>query len=245
MPLEPSANLESCIRICESALQAAGVPHWLAFGGLWGLVRNEGVVPDHDLDYCTYYGQDWKMIKKFFESSGYSMPKTILSDTDQSKALYCSLSNDRGLPHVCLSFWFPHGDNYYYCHDQKHEVAGVGVPASGYWFRGVPKYLVEKDVLRMVEWPGINQQYKVSVPRFAGGVLDHMYIDWAYQKQRFEIGANRAVLRDRCKSYHKGGATSPFEVHVQSMEQWNDKKYIDAELAKSMFEWKKKLKNAL
>lgn len=245
MPLEPCAALESALRIADHSFRFSGSPYWLSFGGLWGIVRNEGTIPDHDLDFCTYYGQDYRKIQAAFKSRGYEMTKVLVSDTDKDKAVYASLSSTKGLPHICLSFWYLHDGVRYYCHDQKHEVEGVGVPKSGYWFRGVPANLVEENRIRYVEWPGVNQQYKVRVPRFAGAVLDHLYIDWAYQKQRHEIGQDRQVLRDRCKSYHKGGATSPYEVHVASMGQWSDQKHIEAELEKSKAAWEVKLKNAL
>jgi hypothetical protein len=168
------------------------------------------------------------------------MSKALLSDTDQ-KPLYCSFGSEAGYPHICLSFWYEHKGIAYYCHDQKHEVEGIGVPKSGYWFRGVPISCISE--FKMVEWPGIPQTAKIRVPRFPGIMLDSMYPDWAYKIQKYNIGKGNKVIDEKMDSYYHGGACSPYEVHVTSMRQWQDEKYINEQLSESLRKWKVKLKN--
>lgn len=243
--LEPGQKLEKTLKVINNAMNYASVPYWLCFGGLWGLIQNDGVVPDGDLDLCTYYGQDYRRIAKAFAATPgrYIMTKAIVSDTDKDMALYCGFNSEAGLPHLCLSFWYPHEGISYYCHDQAHEVKGVGVPASGYFFRGVPTYAIEKDdCFRLVEWPGIVQSIKIRVPRFPGVVLDHLYPDWAFRQQKYNIDRKHTVIRDKSVSYHKGGAISPYAVHVVSMNDFQNKKHIEQQLAEGRKKWEIRLK---
>lgn len=240
--LQPSQLLENTIKVINSSFGYAKMRYWLSFGGLYGIVRNRGIIPDGDLDLCTLHGQPFEKIQKFFAASParYGMSKALLSDIT-NMPLYCSFGSESGYPHICLSFWYEHEGIAYYCHDQHHEVEGVGVPKSGYWFRGVPISCISE--LKMVEWPGCAQNCKISVPRFPGTMLDNMYPDWAFKIQKYNIGKNHAVDDDKMESYYKGGACSPYEVHVESMKQWSDKKYIDDQLKQSSVKWKVKLKN--
>lgn len=239
--LQPGKGIETAVKIINMAMGYAKVQYWLCFGGLWGLIMNKGVIPDGDLDICVLYGEDYKRIQKSFSScpGGYTMAHAMLDDTDRSKALHCSFNSSQGFPHICLSFWYLHKGIRYYCHDQNFEVHGEGVPPSGYWFKGVPESAIGET--RLVEWPGINQMAKISVPRLPGAILDHLYPDWAYRKQRYEVKRNQ-VQEDKMVSYHKGGAVSPYRVHVQSMAQFRDEKYIGKELGNSRREYEALLK---
>ena len=114
------------------------------------------------------------------------------------------------------------------------------MPKSGYWFRGVPAHCISE--LKMVEWPGIPQTAKIWVPRYPGAMLDNMYPDWAYKIQKYNIGKAYQVNKDKLDSYHHGGATSPYEVHVNSMKQWADSRYIKDQLTESGKKWQTKLK---
>jgi hypothetical protein len=243
--LTPGKELENALRIINGTMNYAGVPYWLCFGGLWALIQNNGVVPDGDLDLCTYYGQDYKRVAKAFEGSPgrYKMMKAVVDDTN-GNALYCHFVGSTGLPHICLSFWYLHDEIRYYCHDQHHEVEGTGSPKSGFYFRGIPAYAVHEDPenFRMSEWPGINQATKVRVPRFPGVVLDNLYPDWAYRKQRYEVKRNQ-VIPELMASYHKGGAISPYAVHVQSMKDWQNGWHVKDELEKAKQAWIVRLKN--
>jgi hypothetical protein len=242
--LKPGDLLERTIRVVQSAFQYAGVPYWLGFGGLWGLIQNEGVVPDSDLDYCTYYGGSYeRLVKSMSMSPGrYTATRVLLDDTNPSAALYAGFNSSVGYPHICVSFWYKHKGIRYYCHDQRHEVQGVKAPPGGYWFRGVPAEAVDGDeMFRMVEWPGINQQFKVRVPRFPGVILDHCYPDWPYRKQRYNIQEHK-IQKDKMASYHKGGATSPYAVYVKSMRQWRNEAYIQNQLAEGRQKWNTRLK---
>lgn len=242
--LEPSQKLENTIKIINSAFNFAGVKYWLCFGGLWGLIRNNGIIPDDDIDLCVLYGEDHNRIAKAFSGTPgrYSMTKVMLNDTDKNRAVYCAFNSEAGYPHICLSFWYKHNDIRYYCHDQHREVVGIGTPSSGYYFRGVPAYAVEGDVFRMVEWPGIQQATKIRVPRFPGVILDNMYPDWGYMKQRYEIKKND-VNQEKMASYHKGGAISPYAIHVSSMGEFLNEKYVQKELLESKRKWDMRLNN--
>ncbi len=244
--VSPGRGIEIVLRVLPQAFNYSGVPYWLCFGGLWALVRNSGIIPDGDFDVCTYYGHDYQRIEKAFRGvpGHYVMTKAIVDNTDHSKALYCAYSSQEGYPHICLSFWYLHDGIRYYCHDQHHEVEGVGIPRSGYFFRGIPAYAVEDDPnnFRTVEWPGINQQYKIRVPRAAGVVLDNLYPDWAFKKQHYEVKPG-VIEEDKMVSYHKGGAISPYAVHVSSMADWNNEGHVKQELVKSRAAWLIRLKN--
>ena len=240
--LKPSQLLENTIRVINQVMNYSKTPYWLAFGGLYGIIKNDGVIPDGDFDLCTFYGEDFGKIEKAFRASParYCMSKAIVSDTDNSKALYCSFGSECGYPHICLSFWYKHDGILYYCHDQHHEVEGVGVPKSGYFFRGVPEACVKE--FKLVEWPGISQINKIRVPRFPGLMLDNMYPDWAYKIQKYNVNGNHEINKDRLESYHHGGACSPYEIHVNSMKQFLDDKYIENQLKESKRKWEIKLK---
>lgn len=244
--LGPGRNLEIALRIIPQAFNYATVPYWLCFGGLWALIRNNGVIPDGDFDLCTYYGHDFRRIEKAFRGvpGRYVMTKAIVDDTNQDKALYCAYSSQEGYPHICLSFWYLHNGIRYYCHDQHHEVEGVGVPKSGYFFRGIPAYAVDDipNNFRTVEWPGVNQQFKIRVPRAAVVILDNLYPDWAYKKQHYEVKPG-VIQEDKMVSYHRGGAISPYAVHVQSMNTWKNEGHVKQELEKSKEKWLIRLKN--
>jgi hypothetical protein len=244
--LGPGKEIENVLRIINQVMHYAGVKYWLCFGALWAIVRNGGVVPDGDFDICTYYGNDYQKIARAFGAAPgrYVMGKAVVDDIARDKALYCSFGSEQGYPHICLTFWYFHNGIRYYCHDQHHEVNGVGVPQSGYYFRGVPAVLVEDNPnnFRNVEWPGVAQITKVSVPRFSGTILDTMYPDWAFKKQHYEI-RNGDVKEEKMVSYHKGGAISPYAVHVQSMNDFKNDGYIKTELEKSDRVWKIRLKN--
>lgn len=243
--LVPGRELENCLKIINRVMNYANAPYWLSFGGLWGLVQNGGVVPDGDLDLCTYYGVDYERVaKSFLGSPGrYELQKAVLDDVNKN-ALYCHFVGTSGLPHLCLSFWYLHDGIRYYCHDQHHEVEGVGVPKTGYYFRGVPSYAVEDtlDNFRMAEWPGISQETKVRVPRFPGIILDNLYPDWAYKKQRYMV-KNYKPQEEKMASYHRGGAVSPYAVHVTSMSQFADAGHIQRELLEAKKKWMIRLKN--
>jgi hypothetical protein len=245
--LGPGKEIENVLRIINQVMHYSGVKYWLCFGALWALIRNNGVVPDGDFDICTYYGSDYKRIEKAFAAAPgrYVMSKAVVDDIARDKALYCSFGSQEGYPHICLTFWYLHDGVRYYCHDQHHEVvSGVGVPQSGYFFRGVQAVFVEDDQnnFRNVEWPGVPQINKIRVPRFAGTVLDTMYPDWAFKKQHYEV-RNGVVDIDKMMSYHKGGAISPYAVHVQSMKDFENSGYIKRELEKSKRAWEIRLKN--
>jgi hypothetical protein len=139
-----------------------------------------------------------------------------------------------------LSFWYEHNGIRYYCHDNAGEIKGEMVPPSGYWFKGVVSEFVKDFV--MVEWPGINQQYKIRVPIYSGMVLDSMYPMWAFRKQRYEIRKNNVEM-DKTASYHEGGATSPFRVHVKSMSEFINGAGIKSQLVESEKVWNKQFKD--
>jgi hypothetical protein len=242
--VKPCKGLQNSIRIIQQVFRLSGEKYWLSFGGLFGIVMRDGIIPDSDLDICTYYGANWQRIKKTFERCGYRFIKALRSDTDPEQVLYCSFEDnhsgfggdkDNHMPHICLSFWYPHGDKYYYCHDQCFEVkSGIDVPKSGYFFRGVPKDLADRpEYFREVEWPGINGQYKVSVPRFPGAMLDYLYPDWAYLQQRYNVGRDHKIDLSRCDSVYHGGAVGRYAVHVKSMADWKNAAHVEAELKKS------------
>ena len=243
--LTPSREMEVAIMVINQAMNYAGIPYWLCFGGLWALIKNNGIVPDGDFDICTYYSQDYTRIAKTLRNvpGRYVMTKALVDDTDRSKALYCSFGSEEGFPHICLSFWYLHDGIRYYCHDQRHEVEGIGVPSSGYSFRGIPAASVDDDPnnFKMVEWPGVNQQAKIRVPRFPGMILDNLYPDWAYKMQKYEVG-DGVVDEERMASYHRGGAISPYAVEVKSMRDFGNSNHIAAELVKSRSKWNIRLK---
>lgn len=239
--LKPSPILENSIRVINQVFNYSRVNYWLAFGGLYGIIKNDGIIPDGDFDLCTNYGEDYRKIQRAFQASPgrYGMSKALVSDVEPNNALYCSFGSEARYPHICLSFWYEHKGIMYYCHDQRHEVEGVGSPKSGYFFRGVPKHTVESFTL--VEWPGINQMHKIRVPTYSGTLLDHMYPYWAFKVQKYNI-SNNNVDKENLASYYQRGASSPYEVHVDSMKQWSDDKFIEEQLKISQKKWDTLLK---
>jgi hypothetical protein len=243
--LAPGKEIERTLQFINYAMDQARAPYWLCFGGLYAIIKNNGVIPDADFDICTYANEDWKKIAKCFESSGggYTMTHAILDDVS-GNALHCAFDSSQGYPHVCVSFWHESAGYRFYCHDSKGEVrSGAAVPPSGYWFKGMPSGLVanEKENFKMVEWPGIPQNTKVRVPRRAGAVLDYLYPFWEFRIQKYEVYHNQ-VVPEKMVSYHKGGAISPYEVHVNSMRQFEDSTHMTLELGKSKIEYSKYLK---
>lgn len=235
--LKPSQVLENSIRVINQVFNYSNVPYWLSFGGLFGIVKNNGIIPDGDFDLCTFYGEDYTKVQKAFKGSPgrYGMSKALVSDVDDGKALYCSFGSENGYPHICLSFWYEHDGIMYYCHDQRHEVEGIGIPKSGYFFRGVPKKCVE--LFMMAEWPGINQMHKIRVPVYSGTMLDYMYPYWPFKVQKYNVDSNHSVDAEKMQSVYQRGASSMYQVHVESMKQWDDRKYIEDQLSQSKKNW--------
>ena len=244
MELKPSAELEKSIRIINHNMNYTRIPYWLSFGALWGLVRNNGTVPDGDFDICTYYGADWKKIRKVFESRGFTMSKALINDADPENILYMGFNHPE-YAHVCISFWYPAHGMRWYCHDENKDVpmGQTGVPKSGYYMKGVPAEIVnDESMFKMVEWPGIDGLDKIRVPIMAGTMLDNLYIGWAYKKQHYVPGSSHLVDVDKLRSYYAGGAQARYAVHLDTFGQMADKPYIDRELAKSEAAWRLRLK---
>ena len=169
------------------------------------------------------------------------MAKALQNDADPENILYMGF-NRKDWPHICVSFWYPHDGITYYYNDQNHEISdgNVGMPPSGLFFKGVPVSCLQE--FRYVEWPGIVQNVKVRVPRFPGAILDHCYPDWGYTKQRYTITHGHQINPDKTVSIFKGGAISPYMVHVKSMSQWNDAGYIAQQLKAGRQKWLNRLK---
>jgi len=240
--IEPGKQLERTLKCLHEAFEGSGLFYWLSFGGLFGLSQNQGVVPDDDLDFCTFYGSDWKRFVQAMERYGYVMSKAMLDDSDPKNVVYLGF-NHRDLIHICVSFWYLHDGMRYYCHDQASEVKGTQVPKSGYWFRGMPAEWVDnQDYYKLVEWPGIPQFTKVRVPLFPGMFFDYGYPGWAYHKQRYNVSKRYQVEPEKCVSIYRGHAVSPLQVYLKSMTQWRDPKYIAEQLRKGRREWLKKVK---
>lgn len=233
--ISPGKELQKTIEIINTVFSSCGYQYWLCFGGLWGLIKNFGTIPDGDLDICVRFGCDYKKIAATFARSpgGYSLGNTIISDTG-GEALHCGF-NTNGLPHICLSFWYEHDGVMYYCHDQNFEVKGAGVPASGYFFKGVPAAYLQE--FSRVEWPGIEQQVKISVPAYPGAVLDSMYPNWAWQKQRYVLDKYRSVVPDKMVSVRAGGATSKYKLHLKSMNDFGNSRLIKQQIEESTKKW--------
>lgn len=243
MSLKSGPVMEKTIRIIDMSFRYSRTHYWLYFGALWGLCQNAGTIPDGDFDMCVYYGSDWHKIVKSFQSFGYTLSKALLNDADNNHIMYCGF-NKEGFPHVCLSFWYLHNGIRYYCHDQNFELKNgdIGAPPSGYYFKGVPDFFVHDETMfKRVEWPGINQQYKITVPMLPA--LDYMYPCWPYIKQRFHVlGYGVDINKEKSISVYRHGAISPYMVHVKSMRQWQDDKYIKNQLEESINKWKLKIK---
>jgi hypothetical protein len=241
----PGKEIETTLKKVGPALnKATNQRYFLNWGGLLAVARYDGVSPDNDMDFATFYGVDYKIVERCMDAAGYNMTKCMLDDTDESKAVYCSFdkkANSSVLMHICLTFLYPHDGIHYYCHDSRGEISGVGKP-SEYFFRGIPsEYVGEPVLFRDAEWPGIPQMTKVRVPRFPGVFLDYCYRDWGYVKQRYNI-VNYKYEKDKVEPLNKHGAMSPFAVNVKSMAQWKDERHVRSELKKSRAEWLKELK---
>ena len=244
--LGPSLLLEGEIKRAEEALDS--VPHWLGFGGLYGLVYNNGIIPDADLDYCTYYGMDYKRIKQQFEAQGYTCTKVLLNDINRSKALYmgfnrpvdkkCLLPENRlenHQCHICLSFWYPANGMLWFCHDSSGEVSGEAVPPY-YEFKGVPENILHKDDIIKVEYPGIPGNVKVSVPLMAGALLDYCYIGSPFKAQKYNV-KNYEIQEDKLAPLFSGGAISRYACKLKSIAQFEDKAYMNGQLKESQKKW--------
>ena len=243
--LHPSKLLQEEIAACEDAL--AGIPHWLGFGGLYGLIYNQSIVPDSDLDYCTFYGGDYTRIVKAFEAHGYVNTKAMLDDTDPTKALYMGfnrkvhkrhLTADAGDPktHVCVSCWYPSQGIRWYCHDSNGEISGPGVPMS--WsFRGVPAEIVEDEgAIIQVEWPGIPGSNKVTVPLMGATMLDYLYIASAYKKQKYNV-VDFQPEWDKMVSIYSGGACSRYAAQLDSIARFKEDGFMQKQMAESKKKW--------
>lgn len=225
----------------------AKMNYWLSWGALWALVRNKGVLEpkNRDFDICVPYGADFRRIEKAFTSMGYRMSHAMVDDTKPENALHCGFDPLQvgKFIHVCVAFLYPRESMFWYCHDSTNEISGVAAPNNGYYFRGFPKAGYDDDIyFRMVEWPGIEQSVKIRVPRFPGAILDICYPDWAYKKQRYNIGKNHEVIEEKMASYHKGGAAPKYAVWVKSMRDWNDNRHVQSQLQNSERKWKANLK---
>jgi hypothetical protein len=235
--------MESTFKIINSCMSYTRTKWWLDFGGLWGLIKNNGTIPDGDLDICCLYPAPWQKIRKMFEGRGYSCTRVMLNDADNSQAVYMSFDHPKFL-HICLSIWYPARGVRWYCHDNAREISGEGIPSIGYYFKGMPAELVEgDDKFRMVEWPGINQQTKVSVPVYPGSFMDYKYPSWAYTIQRYNINSKHTVESDKMVSIHKGGAMSPHQVHLNSIADFNRDSIYNAKAQEGTRNYVIQLKN--
>ena len=258
MGLKPCKQLQKTIQIIDYVFRYTRTPYFLHFGGLIAIAKKDGVVPDGDLDLCTYYEEShkWERIRKCFESKGFKMIKALQDDTNPRNILYCGFNptiaqapedyeKEEFFPHMCLSFWYEHKGIRYYCHDQHHEISGgnVAVPPSGYFFKGFPAEWVQQKYLKRVEWPGIPGQYKISAPMLP--FLEYMYPGWIYNQQRYMVDRKNTVepnkLRDLCRT----GASSPWMVHVKSMNDWKNEAYINSQLEESRRKWDVKIKTMI
>jgi len=243
--LHPSKLLQEEIEACESAL--GDIPHFLSFGGLYAIVYNQGIIPDTDLDYSTFYGQDYKKIMRAFESHGYVNTKVMLDNTNPNNALYMgfnrkvhkrNITADAGKPkaHVCVSFLYPSQGMRWYCHDSNGEISGVGTPTA--WsFRGVPAEIVEDEgAIIQVEWPGIPGSTKVSVPLMGGTLLDYLYIASPYKKQKYNV-VDFQPEWDKMKSIYSGGACSRYAVELNSIAQFWQDGFMQKQMATSKKKW--------
>jgi len=238
--LEPSPVLEKTVRVLNAVFGFAGIPYWLSFGGLYAIVKNRGVIPDADFDVCCLHGADWERLRRAFENRGYRMSKAIVSDLDGS-ALYCGYNHPQ-FAHVCVSFWYRSHGMRWFCHDQHKELSGVGVPPSGYYFKGVPAGDVEDELFfRQVEWPGLDGSVKVRVPLFAGRMLDCLYPWWAYQHQKYNVH-NNEVQEEKLASVYHGGAVSRHMVHLSSMADWGNEELVQSELEMGERKWRAEVK---
>ena len=241
MELKPSKELERGLDDIHQAF--SGVMYWHCFGGLYAICNNGGVVPDGDLDACVMYGTDWKRIARAFESRGWTRGKVVLDDRNNGNAVFMGVERrDIGI-YLCISFWYRWNEFFFWCHDEKMEVAPneIGTP-SGYWFKGCPARLLDSESkFIMVEWPGISQRVRVRVPLLSGELLDLMYPGWPYRLQRYNVENNQyepeKTISINDPIYQRGGinvhAISPYRVHIKSMADWSDEAAIRKQLDES------------
>jgi hypothetical protein len=244
MELKPGKLIEQTIGEIEGIFEE--ITHWTCFGALWGLIRNEGTIPDGDLDVCVHYGASWKEISDKAAKYGYETKKVVVNDIDKDKALFMGLIKNE--MYICLSFWYPFKDFLFWCHDQDNEVKnGVGI-VSHYFFKGAPKWLFKSFV--DVEWPGIRQDIKIRVPVMAGSILDLCYPRWFDLRQRYVI-QNYTYQRDKCISvndpaYIKGSperATSRYTLNLNSMKEFENTEKINKQLEENAKKWDEALFN--
>lgn len=258
MALKPGKCLERAFQIIDFVFKQSRTPYWVHFGALIGIAKKNGIIPDGDIDLCTYYesNTNFERIVKMFEAKGFVMTKAIENDIDKGKVLYCGfnwgkpqdrevLKTENFMPHICLSFWYLHKGIRYYCHDQHKELSGgqIATPKSGIFFKGFEDKCIARDEenskLMRCEWPGIPANIKVSVPILP--CLEQMYPGWAYNQQRYMVN-NNEVQGDKLRDCCREGAYSRYQVHVNSMADWNNEKHISKELEKSERNWLAKLK---
>lgn len=226
MSVIPSDGLKKSLAIINEVFSGIpGTPYWLSFGGLWAIVRNSGVIPDDDLDICVRYPADFEAIVRGFKSYGYQLKKAILNDVDTGQVLYCGFDRP-DLLHICISFWIEKHGKLWWCHDENNDLLNpgeIGVPKSGYYFKGCPKEIIDQDLaFKKVEWPGLRGDNRVSVPIDAGELLDYCYPGWAYKWQRFDPSIGQT---GESVSYYNGKAVSKNMVHLDSIADFDTPKY--------------------
>lgn len=235
--VNPGLRLEKTLRAIESVMSMAATQYWVCFGGLYAIVKNNGIIPDNDIDICCRFGSDWKKIVKFFGQNNYQLSKGVQCDIDKNQVMYLGFNEKRGDPvhglHICLSFWYEAREKLWWCHDTKNDIkaslGNIEVPKSGYYFKGLPKeVLTSPDSFCRAEWPGIQGGTKVTVPLDTGTVLDHCYIMWQFKKQQYRPVEGK-VQEDKLESIYHGGACSRYQAHLASVGDFaSDKKYDEA-----------------
>ena len=254
MGLKPCDQLEHVLKKINWVFNLQlKIPYWVHFGGLLAIIKKDGYIPDGDLDLCTYYENTHQARKiiKLFCSQGFKLKKILLNDVTQ-EVVYFGLDwgkpqtteqylSEQFYPHICVSFWYKHGDQRYYCHDQNNDVAigQEGVPKSGYYFKGFPAHYIQEKYLKNVEWPGINQKTKITVPIFP--LLSKMYPAWGYNKQRFYVDKRHNIIPEKMLDVWRETAISEHMVHLQSMNDWNNQALIDKEIAAGRERWEQKV----
>jgi hypothetical protein len=224
--LRPSLIVENTLNEINSILHD---DYWLCFGGLWGLISNRGVVPDNDFDFCSFYGTKESLTyRQRFEAKGWTCGRVVLNDVPEADGIRYPLYmgfGKAGYPHVCLSFWYPAQDKYWFCHDEKKEVKnGDEKPLSEFHLKGIPKEFL-KDFMR-VEWYACNPKTTVRVPVMAGSILDLCYSKWAFRIHKYwpegyqmDWGKYVSVNDPHWFKDINKGANSPYQVRVKSMAE--------------------------
>jgi len=217
--IAPGPAIDTMIRVLNDVFKDR---YFLAFGALYGLIRNEGTIPDGDIDVCTYYGSDIAPIEAAFKRKGYHLSKCILSDTD-GLPVYAGFNPNRWDGkhlHVCVLFMVECRGIYFWGHDRAQEMEGTGVPERFYLNAVDADHLEPHDHnFRMVEWPGIKQVNKVRIPLCSGRFLDDCYPLWHSRCQKYNIPHSGAVNSGgRTTCYHRGGAYTKYRVDVKSIK---------------------------